>query len=187
MATVIERQVKGLAPVQRETLLRVRDSLRELLPLAEEGIAWGMPCFTSAGVALICFQGFKKHNSIFPMSGQVPALLAKELSGYQVSKGTIQFALDKAMPKPLLRKILEVRIAELNAGYPKKSGEYLNFYANGVLQSRGRYKGDAMHGAWEFFRKDGSIMRSGSFKEGVQTGEWVTYDREGGVVKTTRF
>ena len=187
MAEVIERQIKGLPPEQRLVLLQLRDRLQELLPGAEEGIAWGMPAFKNAGVTFICFQGFSKHNSIFPMSALVAGRLKQELSAYSTSKGTIQFERDKSFPKPLLRKIIETRMEEINDSYPRKSGEYLHFYSNGFLQSKGRYKGEVMHGKWEWYRKDGSLMRSGEFKAGEQVGTWVTYDRTGKAAKTTRF
>lgn len=187
MATVIEKALKSFPPEQRAVLLQVRDTLAELLPGCEEGIAWGMPAFKNAGVSFICFQGFKRHNSIFPMSATVSTRLKSELTKYSVSKGTIQFDLDKPVPKALLRKILETRISEINESYPRSSGEFLCFYANGVLQSKGRYKGTKMHGDWTWYRKDGSKMRSGSFKDGEQVGAWITYDRSGKPVKTTHF
>jgi antitoxin component YwqK of YwqJK toxin-antitoxin module len=43
----------------------------------------------------------------------------------------------------------------------------------------------AMHGAWEFFRRDGSMMRAGTFERGRQVGIWRTYDRAGNVVTET--
>ena len=58
---------------------------------------------------------------------------------------------------------------------------------NGVIRSRGRYKGGKMHGKWEFFRRDGSVMRTGEFRDGAQVGIWVTRDKNGRKVKETRF
>lgn len=187
MAGVFKNALKGFEPKQRAVLQEVADRLSALLPGAHEAIAWGMPAFKSAGVSILCFQGFKNHNSVFPMSTLVAKELRKELEGYVTSKGTIQFDLHTPMPKPLLRKIIEIRIREINSSYPKKSGEYLHFYANGHLQSKGRYRGDQMHGKWSWYRKDGSLMRSGEFKDGEQAGTWVTYDRNGKAAKTTRF
>ncbi len=62
-----------------------------------------------------------------------------------------------------------------------------NHYSTGVLQSTGFHLDGAMHGSWEFFRKDGSIMRSGSFECGAQIGTWRTFDRNGRLVKETNF
>lgn len=172
---------------QRAALTRVRQTVRAALPQGEECLAWGMPSMRIDGVAVVCYQGFRRHNSLFPMSGSVIAQLGKALSQFEVTKGTIHFPLDKAFPAPLLRQIIALRVDDINDGYPKKSGEIKQFYANGVLRARGRMKGGEMHGAWEWFRKDGTLMRRGSFKDGAQVGDWTTYDRNGRVVKVTGF
>ena len=61
----------------------------------------------------------------------------------------------------------------------------MEFYSNGVLKAKGKYKGENLHGDWKWFRKTGVIMRSGSFKSGVQVGTWITYDAKGKVYKKT--
>jgi antitoxin component YwqK of YwqJK toxin-antitoxin module len=58
-------------------------------------------------------------------------------------------------------------------------------HKDGSLWARGFMRGEAMHGAWEWFRKDGSKMRSGTLDNGVQVGEWTTYDKTGRTVKVT--
>ena len=184
---VVTAQLAALPDTQRTALTRVRDTVRAALPQGVECLAWGMPSIRIDGVAVICYQGFRKHNSLFPMSGSVIAQLGDALSPFEVTKGTIHFPLDRAFPAPLLRRIVALRIDDINAGYPKKSGEMKHFYANGVLQSRGRMKDGELHGAWEWFRKDGTPMRSGAFRSGVRTGEWTTYDRGGRPVKVTTF
>jgi len=45
----------------------------------------------------------------------------------------------------------------------------------------------AMHGHWEYFRKDGSLMRSGTFDRDGQVGEWIAYDKAGDPAKVTQF
>ena len=61
------------------------------------------------------------------------------------------------------------------------------YYDNGGVRYRGFQLDGAMHGAWEFLRKDGSLMRAGEFDRGKQVGIWRTYDRTGRVVKETDF
>jgi antitoxin component YwqK of YwqJK toxin-antitoxin module len=61
------------------------------------------------------------------------------------------------------------------------------YYATGAVQSRGHTLDGAMHGAWEFFRKDGSVMRTGEFDRGKQVGVWRTFDRDGRLVRETKF
>ena len=63
----------------------------------------------------------------------------------------------------------------------------VTFHRDGSLWGRGHVVNGAMHGHWEFFRKDGTIMRSGSFDRDGQVGEWITYDKLGEPSKVTQF
>lgn len=141
-----------------------------------------MPSLRIDGDLVVSYEGFTKHNSLFPSSSDVFTELASALSGYVTTKGTIHFDLDTPLPAALLRKIVRVRIAEINASYPRSSGETKCFYPNGHLKYRGRMKAGEMHGAWEWFRKDGSMMRSGEFRNGVQCGVWRTFAADGRLV-----
>jgi antitoxin component YwqK of YwqJK toxin-antitoxin module len=60
-------------------------------------------------------------------------------------------------------------------------------YDNGLPRFKGEYRGEEMHGYWEFYRKDGTLMRSGSFDRGTQIGVWTTYDQQGHPYKETTF
>ena len=155
------------------------------LPTAEQVIKYGIPTFLIEGVPVIGFDGFKNHNSIFPYSGSFNSRLEKDLEKYEQTKGSIHFELGKVIPKALVNKILEERIRQINDTYPKKSGEFLEFYSNGVLKAKGKYKAGKLHGSWQWFRKTGVIMRSGSFKNGQQIGTWITFDSNGKEYKKT--
>lgn len=185
--SVIDDHLRRFAPAQRAALADVCGTIRAALPGAEETISYGMPTFKVAGVAVIGLDGFTQHNSLFPYSGGVLSDFASALEKYPQTKGSIHFPIDRAFPAPLLRRILKTRIREINAGYPKKSGEMREFYDNGHLKLSGRMSGDTMTGAWSWFRRDGSVMRTGSFRAGRQVGEWVTYDRAGAAHRVTRY
>ena len=58
-------------------------------------------------------------------------------------------------------------------------------HKDGSLWAQGGMRGEAMHGYWEWFRRDGTRLRSGYFDKGVQVGEWTTYDTTGAVYKVT--
>ena len=90
--------------------------LRDLLPDATECISYNMPCFKMGGVAVAGFDGFKHHCSYFPHSGNV----VQQVSGIPAwctvaSKGTLQFPVDRPLPKALVRKLVRARLREIAA------------------------------------------------------------------------
>ena len=183
----VTAHLKKFGPEQKKILTDLRDFIASKLPTAEQVIKYGIPTFVIEGVPVIGFDGYKAHNSIFPYSGSFNSRLKKDLEKYVQTKGSIHFEGGKSIPKPLVNKILAEKIQQINDSYPKKNGEYLEFYPNGVLKAQGKYKGNSLHGDWKWFRKTGVIMRSGTFKNGEQTGTWVTYDAKGKVYKKTNF
>jgi uncharacterized protein YdhG (YjbR/CyaY superfamily) len=181
----VNAHIRKFAPKQRKILTDLRNHIASKLPNAEQVIKYGIPTFLIEGVPVIGFDGFKSHNSIFPYSGSFNARLKKDLDKYVQTKGSIHFDKEKSIPNLLINKILAERIKQINGAYPKKSGEFLEFYPNGVLKAKGKYKATKLHGDWEWFRKTGVIMRSGSFKNGEQVGTWITYDSNGKEYKRT--
>jgi uncharacterized protein YdhG (YjbR/CyaY superfamily) len=185
--TLVDRHLKKFTAHQRAVLMDLRKMIANELPAAQEVIKYGIPTFLIHGVPVIGYDGYKKHNSIFPYSGSLSLRLKKELSSYDQTKGSIHFQIDEKFPKSLLKKIIKAKIEQINLSYPKKSGEYLEFYGNGVLKASGKMKNNLLTGKWAWYRKNGVIMRSGQFKMGKQIGEWTTYDSQGKLYKVTYF
>ena len=179
--------LKKFPKEQQKAIMATLESAEAFFPHSKRTVAWGMPTLQIGKDNLCHVMGFKNHNSLFPSSGAIAAQFPKELKAFTVSKGTIQFDKEKPFPKTLLKKILLARLEQINDSYPKKNGEYIQYYKHGGIQSIGKYKGSQMHGVWKFYRLDGSLMRSGNFKAGKQSGEWVTYDSKGKKVKVTKF
>ena len=179
MSEVSEQVLALIEPfpeAQRGVLLQLRTELMSLVPAAKDRVSYAMPTLEISGQILLHYAGFKNHNSLFAGS-ELPARLANELGERVISKGTIQFGKEEKLPKSLLKKIVTERIKIINEQYPKKSGEYLEFYDNGHLKSKGKYKDGQMHGNWEFYRRDGSLMRSGRLENGQPVGKWQTFVR----------
>ena len=129
----VTAHLKRFAPDQRKILSELREHIASKLPVAEQGIKYGIPTFLIEGVPVIGFDGYKNHNSIFPYSGSFNSRLEIDLEKYEQTKGSIHFELGKPIPKALINKILEEKIRQINDSYPKKSGEFLEFYSNGIL------------------------------------------------------
>jgi len=98
---------------QRSNLVALRETLRLLLPDAEETISYNMPAFKVGGKAVAGYAYFKSHCSYFPHSGSVLPALAEELGGYEWAKGTLRFPVDEPLPESLVRRLVETRRRQL--------------------------------------------------------------------------
>ena len=107
-------------PKNVQTILQeIRQTIHNAAPKAEEAISYSMPAFKQNGV-LVWFAAFKNHIGFFPTALGVEAF-KEELKGYEISKGTIRFPLDKPIPFDLVKKIVEYRVKE-NLAKPNLSG-----------------------------------------------------------------
>lgn len=170
---------------QRKALERTWQAMTKALPGAAPAISYGLPTLQVDGISVLAVDGFTRHNSLFPYSGGIFAALASELAPYERTKGSIHFSLDRPFPAPLLKRIIRLRIEEINASFPNRTGHVKAFYDNGFLKHRGRIRGGEPHGEWTWYRRDGSVVRSGSFAKGTRVGAWTAYDRSGGPIAVT--
>lgn len=183
-AAAVDAHLAGLPEPQRSTVLALRATLRKVLPAAEEGLRYGMPCFLVRGKAVAGYDGFTDHCSYFPHSGSVLQRVEGIPDGWATTKGTLQFPVDRPLPVGLVRKLVRARLGEISQ---VADGKRLDFYDDGTLRSEGSMKAGEMHGAWRWYRKDGSLMRTGRFRSGEQVGTWETWDRDGNLVKATTY
>ena len=96
----------------RSTLNAVRATIRSVLPAeTEEVISYGIPAFKHKRV-LIWYAAFSDHCSLFPTASVIEEF-KDELKGYKLSKGTIQFPIDKPLPAALLKKMVKARLAQV--------------------------------------------------------------------------
>ncbi len=98
---------------KRSTLEEMRRRILEVVPDADQTIKYGMPAFVKDGWIFVCIAPFKNHINWSPYSSNVFVQLQDELAGYTVSKGSMQFAVDKPLPKSLVKKLIRVRLAEI--------------------------------------------------------------------------
>ena len=111
--TEIDEYLATLDEPKRGTLEQLRRTILEVIPDAEQCISYGMPAFKLDGRAVAGFAAFKNHLSYFPHSGSVLPEVSDDLVGYTASKGTLQFPIDKPLPKFLVRKLIAVRRRQL--------------------------------------------------------------------------
>jgi uncharacterized protein YdhG (YjbR/CyaY superfamily) len=109
----IDAYLAALDERKRRTLEALRMSILDIVPAAEQGLAYRMPAFKLQGKTFAGFAAFKDHLSYLPHSGTVLAELADDVTGYETSKGSLKFAIGKPLPKSLVRKLIAARLREL--------------------------------------------------------------------------
>jgi uncharacterized protein YdhG (YjbR/CyaY superfamily) len=108
----IDQYLGALDEPKRATLTQLRETIVAIVPNAEQCISYGMPAFRLQGKTIAGFAAFKGHLSYLPHSGSVIPQLAKETKGYTRTKGSLHFPVDKPLPKKLVKKLLDARMAE---------------------------------------------------------------------------
>ena len=94
----------------RDLLEKLRKTIRQTAPKAEEAISYNMPAFKWHGM-LVWYGAYKDHIGFYPRSSAIAAF-KDELAGYKTSKGAIQLPIEKGIPTSLIKKIVKFRVEE---------------------------------------------------------------------------
>lgn len=105
----VDEYLDGAPEPHRSTLRNLRATLREVLPVASEGMSYGVPAFLIEGKAVAGYAYSKNHCSYFPHSGSILPAMAAELTSYSWSKGTLRFPIDQPLPQALVARLVEAR------------------------------------------------------------------------------
>ena len=108
--TTIDQYIAGYPKEVQKLLQQVRETIKKVVPDAEEAISYGIPTFKLNG-NLVHFGGFKQHIGFYPGAGGIKAF-EKELSAYKGAKGSVQFPIDQPMPLDIITAITKFRVAQ---------------------------------------------------------------------------
>ena len=98
-------------PMETQVILeRLRNTIRAVVPEAQEVISYGMPAFKLRSV-LVYYAATSKHIGFYPTASGVAAF-TEGLTGYAYTKGTIKFPFDKPLPLDLIADIVRFRAGE---------------------------------------------------------------------------
>jgi uncharacterized protein YdhG (YjbR/CyaY superfamily) len=110
----VDEYLAAVPQPARSTLNKIRAAIRSAVPPeATETISYGIPAFKHKGV-LVWFAAFSNHCSFFPTASVIEAF-KNELKSYSISKGTIQFPTDKPLPAALVKKMVKLRIGQIES------------------------------------------------------------------------
>lgn len=102
-----------LEPAAAAALSRVRDLALQVVPDAEQGTSYGMAALRHRGKPLLGFRVAQRHLSVFPFSPDVVEAVSGRLAGFELSKGTIRFTLDRQLPDDVVRDAVRLRAREI--------------------------------------------------------------------------
>jgi uncharacterized protein YdhG (YjbR/CyaY superfamily) len=106
----IDEYIASFTPDVQEILEKIRLTIREAAPDAEETIKYQIPTFTLKG-NLVHFGAFKKHIGFYPTPTGIKEF-QDELAVYKSAKGSVQFPLDEPIPFALISRVVEFRVKE---------------------------------------------------------------------------
>jgi uncharacterized protein YdhG (YjbR/CyaY superfamily) len=106
----IDEYIASFSPDVQSILEKIRQTIREAAPGADEKISYRMPTFALKG-NLIHFAAFKSHIGLYPPVKGDEKLQA-DTSRYQGEKGNLRFPLDEPIPFALIRRIVKFRVKE---------------------------------------------------------------------------
>ncbi|HLY69133.1 MAG TPA: DUF1801 domain-containing protein [Puia sp.] len=106
----VDEYISSIPTGPREKLQSLRKAIKQLAPEAEECISYNMPAFKLYGV-LVYYAAYPTHIGFYPTASPV-AVFKKELEGYELSKGTVRFPLDKPLPMALIKKMVKFKVSE---------------------------------------------------------------------------
>lgn len=119
VAKDVDAYLAALPVAQRRVLAQLRKTIRAAAPQAEEVISYQIPGYKFHG-PVVYFAAFKNHCSLFGIKRSNIAKFKKELAPFKIVETTIHFTPEKPLPASLVKKFVQLRIAENLARTSKK-------------------------------------------------------------------
>jgi len=102
-----------LPPPARKVLKALLAEIRASAPDAKPAFSYRIPAFAVNGRILVWCAGWKAHVSMYPVTTAMQQAAGSALAPYRHAKGTLRFALDSPLPRPLIRRLIKTRVAEM--------------------------------------------------------------------------
>jgi uncharacterized protein YdhG (YjbR/CyaY superfamily) len=108
----VDEYISRVPEPAQSKLQEIRAAIRSVVPAETiEIISYRIPAFKHRKV-LVWYAAFAEHCSLFPTAAVIEQF-KDELTAYTISKGTIQFPLDKPVPTKLIKELVKARISAI--------------------------------------------------------------------------
>lgn len=111
----VDAYLATLSDDRRAAMEQIRAAVKAAAPGATEVITYKMPGFKTHGQFLVSYDAYKSHYSLFPASDAVVRGLGADIEPHLAGSGTIRFKASAPIPVDLVRRIVEIRVAENDA------------------------------------------------------------------------
>jgi uncharacterized protein YdhG (YjbR/CyaY superfamily) len=115
---MIDEYIANFPNEIQDILNKIRHTIEQAAPEAEETISYKMPAFKLHNMDLVFFAAFQKHIGLYPPISADPdddenEILIQDVSVYRGPKGNLKFPLTKPIPYDLITKIVKCRVKEV--------------------------------------------------------------------------
>ena len=107
----VDDYIAAQSAAAQPRLRELRAIVRAAIPRAAEVISYGMPTYKFRGGS-VHFAAAKHHCALY---GSFTDDFTEELRGFETSKGTVRFPLDKAIPETLVHRLVAAKVARSQA------------------------------------------------------------------------
>lgn len=115
----VDEYIAGAPKEVQGKLTELRVAIREAVPTAVESISYDIPYYDYKG-RLVWFGLAKTHIGLYIR----PPIIEEhksELKGYETTKSTVRFPLDKQLPITLIKKLVKARMKKNDAENVKQN------------------------------------------------------------------
>lgn len=110
--------LRALPPEQGAALQKLRKQILSAAPGCEEYFGYGLPGFRLHGKPLLYMGAAKAHCALY---GMMPKDFDAELKDFKRTKGSIHFVPSKPIPAAVVKAIVKLRVAEIEAHLEKSA------------------------------------------------------------------
>ena len=112
----VDAYISTQSPETQKALNELRSYIWQAAPNISELMNYNIPAFALVEGGKrdkqIMIAGYSKHVGFYPHPSSIEAF-SKQLSEYKFAKGSVQFPLNKPIPKELVIKMVRYRLSKL--------------------------------------------------------------------------